>query len=251
MASYLERYVQGECKQVWAELVALGDHVREEPLYSDAWAVAQETMRRVRHNFELVIPSLRGFGYVFVHDQLADDIQLSVRGQNWIEGNPPLRTEPPSDIVAQLDAFEREIGPLPLSLRAFYQEVGGVNFVGWYQDMEGFDPVFVYLFDRELVDVDEQPKTSSAEVQPIKEERYSIVVSPDFYHKMDASGGDPYTMRLPNAAADALLLDERHDTTFVDYLRICCFYVGLPDLEEFQCELSEKLDDLRKKMLPI
>jgi hypothetical protein len=44
--SYLERYLTGEHEQVWAELVALGAAVRDEPLYSDALAVARETMRR-------------------------------------------------------------------------------------------------------------------------------------------------------------------------------------------------------------
>jgi len=36
--SYLERYLAGEHEQVWAELVALGPAVREEPVYSDALA---------------------------------------------------------------------------------------------------------------------------------------------------------------------------------------------------------------------
>jgi hypothetical protein len=55
MASYLARYLDGEHEQVWAELVALGAAVRDEPLYSDAWAIACETMRRVRHNIELLV----------------------------------------------------------------------------------------------------------------------------------------------------------------------------------------------------
>jgi hypothetical protein len=55
MASYLERYLNGEREQVWAELMTLGAAVREVPLYSDAWAVASETMRRVRHTIELLV----------------------------------------------------------------------------------------------------------------------------------------------------------------------------------------------------
>src|SRR5579859_7270575 len=99
MVSYLERYLQGECIQVWAELVALGEHVREEPVYADAWAVACETMRRVRQNIEGVIPRLRARGYVFVHDQLSNGRGLLAQERDWIQGNPPVHTEPPSDIV--------------------------------------------------------------------------------------------------------------------------------------------------------
>jgi hypothetical protein len=50
---------------VWAELLALGTAVREKPLYADALAVARETMRRARHNIEVLIPRLVAVGYQF------------------------------------------------------------------------------------------------------------------------------------------------------------------------------------------
>jgi hypothetical protein len=43
---YLERYMAGEYERVWDELVALGAEVREEPLYSDALAVARDDEAR-------------------------------------------------------------------------------------------------------------------------------------------------------------------------------------------------------------
>ena len=43
MPAWLERYQQGECEQVWREMLALGDAIRQEPHYSDARAVAYET----------------------------------------------------------------------------------------------------------------------------------------------------------------------------------------------------------------
>ena len=45
MTSFLERYQQGACEEVWADLLALGEQVYTEPLYTDALAVARETMR--------------------------------------------------------------------------------------------------------------------------------------------------------------------------------------------------------------
>ncbi len=52
---YLARYRAGECQQVWAELLAQGAALREEPLASDTVDLARETMQRVRHNIELHI----------------------------------------------------------------------------------------------------------------------------------------------------------------------------------------------------
>src|SRR5215472_15665414 len=65
MASFLSRYQRGEHEQVWTELLALGEQVREERLYLDALAVARETMRRVRYNIEMLIPRLKDIGYHF------------------------------------------------------------------------------------------------------------------------------------------------------------------------------------------
>src|SRR5579863_851722 len=65
MASWIERYREGECEAVWAELVTLGAQVREAPYADDAWAVARETMRRARSNVETLIERLDGLGYRF------------------------------------------------------------------------------------------------------------------------------------------------------------------------------------------
>jgi hypothetical protein len=258
MISYVERYQQGEHLQVWEELVALGNQVRQEPLYADAWAVACETMRRVRHNIAFVIPRLRALGYVFIHDPQAQALSLPRQELDWIQHNPPLWTEPPLDIVAQLDALEEEIGPLPLSLRAFYQEVGGVNFAGWYEDVDGFDPLFVYPFDRQLIEgpeegppaySDDWAQLSLEEEQPAPEEFYRLIIAPDSFHKRNVSGGAPYEMHLPHLAADAPLLNEPHGTTFVHYLRLCCTAAGLPELEVLSRSFAGQMRDIQKGML--
>jgi len=51
-------------------MAALGPRVREPPhfddaCFDDAWAVARETMRRARHNVELIIGRLDRIGYQF------------------------------------------------------------------------------------------------------------------------------------------------------------------------------------------
>jgi hypothetical protein len=63
--SYFEGHLAGEHEEVWAELVALGEAVRDASVYSDALAVARETMHRVRWNIETLAPRLRAVGYEF------------------------------------------------------------------------------------------------------------------------------------------------------------------------------------------
>lgn len=55
------------------------------------------------------------------------------------------------------------------------------------------------------------------------------------------SGGGSNTVSLPNTAADALREGEWHDTTFVNYLRICFRWGGLPGLE---CQARHQQKDL-------
>jgi hypothetical protein len=65
LRTFLDRYVAGDRVEVWNELAALGEAVRREPVQADAIAVAEETMRRPRHNIELLITRLAGMGYRF------------------------------------------------------------------------------------------------------------------------------------------------------------------------------------------
>ena len=120
MASYLDRYQQGEREQVWQELTALGDQVYEERLYADAYAVATETMRRARQNIELLIARLRKLGYAF---EFPDDVF----------------TPPEAELLEDMVLFEKVVGRVPLSVRAWVEQVGTVNFIGTYPRLSSYD----------------------------------------------------------------------------------------------------------------
>ena len=59
-----------------------------------------------------------------------------------------------------------------------------------------------------------------------------VPIAPDEWQKYDVSGCGAYELAVPNPAADARLLTERHRTTFVKYLRICLRWAGFPKLEQ-------------------
>ena len=119
MTSYLERYQAGEHEAVWAELLALGAKVREEPLAADARAVAEETMRRVRLNVETIVERLRGIGYEFAYP---DQVLVG----------------PEPEVLRAIDALERQVGPLPLALRVFYEKVGSVCLMGSHPTLSAY-----------------------------------------------------------------------------------------------------------------
>jgi hypothetical protein len=262
MGRHLERYLAGECQPVWDELLAQGAAIREEPLASEALAVARETMRRVRHNIELLIPRLRTLGYRFGKAQRVSNQMVIVdpaRLDEFIEdylAEYPIFQPPPPDTARTLDELEQRVGLLPLSLRAFYLEIGGVNFTGlhpWVPRALDYDPLFIFPLADLLEDVEAWSLNEDSS-EPEEARDTDLWLSPDAPHKFNESGADPYFMRVPNASIDGIFHDGYHDVTFVEYLRLGFRSGGLTDLEQeeqLMKDVGEALAYLRQDLLPI
>jgi hypothetical protein len=206
---WLERYRAGDHIQVWTELTGLGTDLRDTAVWPDAVAVARETMRRARENVRRLSVVLPARGYRF-----ADPDAVLV--------------PPPADVAAQLDALEAAAGPLPLSLRCWYEEVGQVDLTGEHPDWSHqfpdplvvSAPVETLLLEHETWSADRGTEWDRG--------AFAIELAPDALHKSDVSGGPPYSMVVPDASVDALFRWENHQTTFVNYLRICFRFGGFP-----------------------
>jgi hypothetical protein len=74
-----DRYVAGAHREVWQELLALGDGAREDPHAADALAVAYETMRRVESNVRTLVERLTAMGYTFGMSE-AGPVEFAVGG---------------------------------------------------------------------------------------------------------------------------------------------------------------------------
>ena len=76
-----------------------------------------------------------------------------------------------------------------------------------------------------------------------------ILIAPDELGKAATSGGDPYQVEVPNAAADGVLNFERHHLYFVEYLRLVFRFGGFPGYEGIEYPPSE-LTELRADLRP-
>jgi len=264
MPNHLQRYLQGEHEQVWAELQAMGEQVRDEPVYSDALAVARETMLRIRQNIELLIPRVEALGYYFYADH----------EENREADDPPRLATPHEQTRAQLDELERDFGPLPISLRAFYEVVGAVNLVGEPpappgEDAEFFgmvdfdeevggwhagtrlDPLYVYglqtTYDswREVRD----DEAHRAEYQPL--------LFPDFYLKYGIGGVGPISIEAPSVTMDAPLMFKGHWMIspdngvflFVNYLRFALRRGGFPGMGMPSYDILSISEEIRAQLV--
>ncbi len=230
--SLLDCYRASEFAATWLHMIALGPSVRDPDHFDDAYAVALETMRRVRQNVERIHQRLLDIGYRF-----------------WVPHHA--HVPPPRDITDVISGVEGLVGPLPLSLRAFYEVVGSVDF---RQSPEQL--VQSYRTERdsasELHILGEEDPLVVASIWELQEQvrnqpgRQYFCFAPDEFHKANYSGGENYHVSLPNPDAD-FRIEGMYDIEeyFVEHLRYSCAYGGFrgrvePLPEDEECSRKAK-----------
>jgi hypothetical protein len=254
---YYNRYQQGEYREVSDELLALGGAIYGEPrLYDEAFRVMRALMKRVRSNIEVLLSRLPSLGYIFRTGGFWRN--SSVEERTMLEQAYPVFQLREVETQQQIVQLERLVGPLPLSLKCWYEEVGTVNLVEMFlgtnlSDSCTLDPLWVNPLAVMLQMVNALTDQGT-DMNGWQEEPF-LIIAPDAYHKYGYSGGGAYSLRLPSRSIDTLLVDESHQTTFVHYLRICFRWGGLPGLETLwqapRCPLTQdELNFLTRDLLP-
>jgi hypothetical protein len=244
MASHLERYIAGEHEDVWRDLVALGPDIRRQDTIEEALAVAEETMKRVAHNVDLLVLWLTEAGYSFTHPEWA-------------------RQSPTEQTAAELDEVEERLGgPLPLSLRACLSIVGGVWLTGSHQD---WPPTVTDLWPDSIQIVLADPlvlPTSSwlnwalnewdHDLDPPGLRPFKWEFAPDEDSKADF-GGSAHYIALPDPGMDPPIegVRGRPNVGLVDYLRISFRWSGFPGFQFSEAPFPEELARLKEDLLPI
>ena len=248
---HFDRYLAGEHEQVWKDLVALGAEARSEAHAADALAVAYETMHRVDRNVRILVERLDRLGYRFV------DPGSGFGGGGLLGAlfgrEPTLHPPhvPPGADTAKLIARIEKLakGPLPLSVRAFFEVVGAVNLTGEHDSLAPPDsPV---MPDALVVDGAEGALywMENVDDEDEDEDGRAICIAPDAFHKSNISGGGPYEIAVPAPVADAPLDEEPHEVNFVEYLRIAFAWGGFPGWEQADAALPDELAGLREGLI--
>jgi hypothetical protein len=241
---FLDRYLAGEHEQVWADLVGLGPAALEPEHAPDALAVAYETMHRVEQNVATLAQRLKAMDYRFVYP----GSEGGFLGLRKARAHEP-HVLPAADAHAKIAELEKLVGgPVPLSLRAFFEVVGEVNFNGDHPSLAprdgepAPDPLMVCSVDDAIAMLESGDWDD--------DEPALIEFAPDALHKANISGGAPYSIEVPNPAADAPVEDEPHDTTFVAYLRLVILgWGGFPGWEDSKLPPPPEIERLRDELI--
>lgn len=202
-------------------------------------------MTRALHNVQILIPRLKALGYRFGSVQNGEF-------RRHLPYRPPVR-----NLSNQVARLEKLAGPIPLSLKAFYEVVGGINLVGAAPFLVDLALAERHILpDALAVDSVELGLYSVREWKEIydgnePEEPCAIWIAADEYHKDDTSGGPPYSINVPNAAADAWVENEWHETMFVSYLRESFSCAGFPGLRRCAGGLPRMVKRLSEGLVPL
>jgi hypothetical protein len=199
----------------------LPPQLRDNPLFARLGPQAQAMMEQMR-------PLIQG-------------LMGGVREVQEEAGKMMTRGGPPSERFQQLNRFAEELhGRMQ---RGASEQPGRKDPVS--------DPLVVWPPDSD--DPDDYRFFGDASEQDEDAEdwhgRYAIDIAPDVLHKANTSGGDPYQVIFPNAAADARIEGAEEYGTLVEYLRECFRWGGFPGLRDHP--RPAELELLTRDLLPI
>lgn len=143
--------------------------------------------------------------------------------------------------------IEDEVGPIPAAVRQFYEIVGSVNFNGYHEQWSGCEyPDALIIFPAAYAEQDLADFLLEKEEWLRTYGSFRIPIAPDYYHKEGVSGGMWYGVPIPAATENPQLLEEPHNTTFLEYLEIALHWGGFPGLEKAHLSHTWPLEALRR-----
>ena len=95
-------------------MLSYGKEINSSPVLADAEQIAAETMRRAKANVLTLLARLPEIGYKFKY------------GFEETPNEIVAYAEPSTDVEEAIRNFEKTIGPIPLSIKAWYRQVGAV-----------------------------------------------------------------------------------------------------------------------------
>ena len=211
-----DRYINGQTEQVYEEIYALGQAAFLPDNLPDIEKVLTETFKRVAHNLDIIYSELKNIDYIF-------KTEFEYNFQRPLV-NPLADTE---ELLLKLENAVQPFGFVPLSLKMFYRIVGACNFA-WDYDTNGeyiwqyADPIQIGSLDDIVAEVTDESYLVGLTEYFDEYGFVSLQLSADYFHKDNTSGGPAYSLKITEEqSVDAEFLNEEHDTTFINYLRIC------------------------------
>jgi hypothetical protein len=214
--TFYDRYINGETETVYTDIDKLGQDAFLPDNFADIEKVLTVTFERVAYNLEIIYQELLKINYQFKTEFKFNFEKPLIKPLNNTD-----------KLLTKLDKSLNAFGFVPLSLKIFYKVVGACNFAWNYEINEDFiwncsDPIQITSLDDLVSEVTDKDYLLDLKDYFEEDGFVSLELSADYLHKDNISGGQAYSLKLTEKPSiDGQLLYEEHDTTFINYLRIC------------------------------
>ncbi|HXY34451.1 MAG TPA: hypothetical protein VEI07_09505 [Planctomycetaceae bacterium] len=134
-----------------------------------------------------------------------------------------------ADVELHVSRIEREIGPVPYALAAFWRRIGSVDLTGSHPNWTGCeypDALFVYPASAAAAELDDF--LADREYRLAIGFPFKIPIAPDSFHKENVSGGMWYNVDCPATDDNPIVNDEGRDLPFLDYVEDALRMGGFP-----------------------
>jgi hypothetical protein len=179
--------------------------------------------------------------------------------------NPKIFYSPEAQTTRSLKAIEKQTnGPLPLSLRSWYRQVGYVSFAGSHPVLSPAgsataDPLVVRPAAEIMIGVPIPGDDTEVSVAAIFEElecarqngKQVLTISESDRSKAGLQGGKQCKIWLPEPSVDVELRNLWRPMTFVAYLRSAFEWGGFPGWERDPSPPREAIGELTEGLLPL
>jgi hypothetical protein len=249
-----DRYIDGDHKGVWAtisENASLRNPVESE-------RVANEMLRRVRHNVELIIMRLEALGFQFVLPSVDGPSVPGPIGPIAFTKTTARFCPADDEDREQVRAIQKTIVSMPLALISWYETVGTVCLIGDLENLCEYKTPHrlkednVEILPDPLVVMPLSLIKDELESDRLTSERKSVraVISPNAMTKAAYSSSSQYEIEFQTGVVDPLLLNESHGLTFVNYLRLSLAWGGFPGWSSFPDKAPAEIRFLTKNLIP-
>jgi hypothetical protein len=223
----LDRYINGQTKQVYQDIYALGQDAFLPSYLPSVEKVLTETFLRVAYNLEIIYTELKHINYRF-------------KTEPKYNFERPLH-KPIAETNILLDKLDNAVSPfgyVPLSIKYFYRIVGGVNFVWDFEVNDDFmwemaDPIQITSLDAVVETVTKEwwQEDIQQYIDTGNSSNAFLDLSADDLHKDNISGGQAYAIQIKKEPCiDSDFINEPNNTKFINYLRICFQHCGFPGM---------------------
>jgi hypothetical protein len=237
-----DRYVTGDILGVYSLIDSIDIENLDSAGKAEIEKVLEETFARVSYNLNIIYHELKNSGYNF-------KTEFSCDSENPLLG--PLDNV--DKLLGELEVAVSPFGYAPLSLKMFYKIVGSCDFTWDYGSNEniiwpGSDPIQICSLNDLVSHVKGEYWAEEMDEYP----EAFLELSADYLHKDNVSGGPAYSMALTSKPRiDSNLLNETHNTSFINYLRICFENCGFSRMTETTGNYQSFFDKVKPQLKPL